>query len=387
MRDYGLSPERQDELWQRWRRGESLTAIARSIGAPLHHLRRFLAQTGRIRPAPARHAPRHLTFTEGEEISRGLAAGSSAQAIARRLQRAASTVSREIARNGGREHYRAQHAQVHAHQCARRPKRAKLATHPKLRRLVEAKLALRWSPEQISGWLRRCFPDDGGMRICQETIYRSLFDPRHQAINRTGTRWLRTGRPMRYPRAIRRRDGRGRLRDMLSIGARPAEVQERLVAGHWEGDLLMGARPSAIATLVERTSRYVLLVALPDGLKTQQVRPHLTRVVSGLPVAVRRSLTWDRGREMAEHRLLTAATGMPVYFCHRRSPWQRGSNENSNGLLRQYLAKSADLRTFTQADLDAIATELNDRPRKLHGFRSPTEVYADLVKAGGALTP
>ncbi|MFI6803367.1 IS30 family transposase [Streptosporangium canum] len=380
VRDYGFSPAQQDEIWRRWRDGESFSLMGRALGAPMHHIRRFLYQSGGVHQAPQRRSVRHLTAADREEISRGIAAGQSARLLAQRLGRASSTVSREIARNGGRERYRAALAEVEAYRRARRPKPAKLARQPALRVMVEAKLALCWSPEQISGWLRRHYPQEAGMQLSHEAIYLSLYDPRRrQAIDRALTRRLRTARPMRRPRGARRATGRGVLRDMAPITARPAEAEDRAVAGHWEGDLIMGTRPSAIGTLVERTSRYTTLVALPDGIKAEQVRPHLTHSVLAIPVRLRRSLAWDRGREMAGHRAFTSATGMPVYFCKPRSPWQRGSNENTNRLLRQYLPKGADLRTFSQDDLDAIADELNNRPRKIHGYRTPAEIYAEIL--------
>ncbi|MFJ5223118.1 IS30 family transposase [Streptomyces sp. NPDC088400] len=303
------------------------------------------------------------------------------------MGRSPSTVSREIARNGGRDRYRAATADAAAYGRGRRPKQAKLAQLPALRGLVEVKLALCWSPEQIAGWLRRQFPGDASMQISHEAIYLSLYDPRRrQAIDRSLTQRLRSGRPMRRPKLARRPTGRGIIRGMVSITDRPAEVEDRKVPGHWEGDLVMGTRPSAVATLVERTSRYTAIVALPDGIKAEQVTPHITRSLLGIPPQLRRTLTWDRGREIAEHQAITAETGMPIYLCKPRSPWQRGTNENTNRLLRQYLAKGADLRTFSQADLDAIAHELNHRPRKTHGYRTPAEVYADLLNSCDALT-
>ncbi|MFB7374898.1 IS30 family transposase [Streptomyces sp. NPDC056222] len=251
----------------------------------------------------------------------------------------------------------------------------------------ETKLALCWSPEQVAGWLRRQFPGDVSLQVSHEAIYLSLYDPhRRQAIDRSLTQRLRSARPMRRPKIARRPTGRGVIRGMVSISARPAEVEDRKVPGHWEGDLVMGTRPSAVATLVERTSRYTAIVALPDGIKAEQVAPHLTRSLLGIPRQLRRTLTWDRGREMAEHQAITAKTCMPIYLCKPRSPWQRGTNENTNRLLRQYLPKGADLRTFSQAELDAIAHELNHRPRKTHGYRTPAEVYADLLNSSDALT-
>ncbi|MFI6396481.1 IS30 family transposase [Nonomuraea sp. NPDC050540] len=387
MRDYGFSPAQQDEIWHRWRAGESFNAMGRALGVPMHHVRSFLAQTGGIRHKPQGRSAGHLSCAEREEISRGLAAGLSARVLARRLGRASSTISREIARNGGRFAYRAVIADQAAYRRARRPKPTKLARHPALRAIVQDKLALRWSPEQISGWLRRTFPLAPDLQISHEAIYLSLFDPRRRrSIDRTLTRQLRSARPMRHPKGAKQRTGRGVIRDMVSISARPAEVDDRTLPGHWEGDLLMGTRPSAIATLVERTSRFTALVALPDGIKAHEVRPYLTRQLLHIPEPLRRSLTWDRGREMAEHQALAADTGVRIYFCHKRSPWERGTNENTNGLLRQYMPKNADLRKFDQPDLDWIAAELNDRPRRILGYRSPSEVYSGLLTSGDALT-
>ncbi|GAA2171961.1 IS30 family transposase [Actinomadura napierensis] len=385
MRDYGFSAVQQDELWRLWKEGASLGFIARSLGAELQHVRRFLGQTGGVRVSPPRRSPHHLTSGEREEISRGIVSGLSARAIARQLRRPASTVSREIQRNGGRDAYRAHEADVAALQRSHRPKKAKLASAPVLRALVEEMLDQRWSPVQIAGRLELLFPDEPAMRVSHETIYLSLYDPRRRAIDRKLSRRLRTARLMRRPRKARAITGQGQIKDMTPIKARPPEIEDRVVPGHWEGDLIMGTRPSAIATLVERTSRYVKLVALPDGNKAHDVRPHLTRAALDIPSPLRLSMTWDRGREMADHLAFTAETGMPVYFCESRSPWQRGSNENTNGLLRQYLPKYHDLRKLTQADLDAIAAELNGRPRETHGFLSSSEVYSDLCGQVDAL--
>jgi transposase, IS30 family len=317
---------------------------------------------------------------EREEISRGVAAGHSCRVIARRLGRAPSTVSRELARNGGRHRYRAQRADAAATRRAARPKPAKLAVELRLRAVVEDKLGLCWSPEQIAGWLPVAYPDDPSMRISHETIYLSLFVPHRGALRRELRRCLRTGRAMRHPRGRRLPQGRGQLIDTIPIGQRPAEANGRTVPGHWEGDLVLGKRPSAVATLVERTSRSVLLVALPAGWRAEQVRPALTTAMGRLPNRLRRSLTWDHGKEMAEHARFTADTGIPVYFCDPRSPWQRASNENANGLLRQYLPRTADLRRFSQADLDRIAAELNGRPRQILGFKTPSQVLAAVLR-------
>jgi IS30 family transposase len=289
-------------------------------------------------------------------------------------------VSRELARNGGCHHYRAQAADVAAFRRMLRPKPAKLVTQPRLRAVVEAKLALRWSPQQIAGWRPLAYPHDPVLRVSHETIYLSLFLQSRGALRRELQRCLRTGRAMRYPRGKRLPQGRGQLRNTLHISQRPAEAADRAVPGHWEGDLVFGRRPSAVGTLVERHSRYVLLFPLPDGLTAHQVRPALTAAVLRLPEQLRRSLTWDQGREMAEHTQFTIDSGVQVFFCDPRSPWQRGTNENTNGLLRQYLPKGADLRQLDQAALNAIAAELNGRPRQTLGFRTPSQVLAEALR-------
>jgi len=318
-------------------------------------------------------------MADREEISRGVAAGESCRQIAARLERAPSTVSRELARNGGRHRYRAQAADAAAFGRAQRPKPGKLVTEPRLRAVVEAKLALRWSPEQIAGWLPLAYPQDLVMRVSHETIYLSLFVQSRGALRRELQRCLRTGRAMRHPRGKRLPQGRGQLRDTLHISQRPPEAADRAVPGHWEGDLVFGKRPSAVGTLVERHSRDVLLFPLPNGLTAQQVRPALTTAILRLPQQLRRSLTWDQGREMAEHVQFSVDSGVQVYFCDPRSPWQRGTNENANGLLRQYLSKGADLRRFDQAALDAIAAELNGRPRQTLGFKTPSQALAEAL--------
>jgi IS30 family transposase len=380
VRSWGLSIQEQEELWRRWRQGESLRLIARRMGKRGPSIRAFVLQTGGVQQRSPQRAARSLTAAEREEISRGVAAGDSCRAIARRLGRAPSTVSREVARNGGRSRYRAQRADAAAVRRAARPKPSKLAVDARLRAVVEAKLALRWSPEQIAGWLWVTYPDDSSMRISHETMYLSLYIQRRGALRRDLRRCLRTGRAMRHPRGKRLPQGRGQLLDTVSIRQRPAEADRRTVAGHWEGDLVLGKRPSAVLTLVERTSRAVLLVALPAGWRAEQVRPALTAAVGRLPRHLCRSLTWDQGKEMAEHVRFTADTGVPVFFCDPRSPWQRASNENANGLVRQYLPRTADLRQFSQADLDAIAAELNDRPRQILAFQTPSRVFAEALR-------
>jgi IS30 family transposase len=371
-----LSAEQQDVLWERWRAGEPLRVIARQLEVPRQRLLGFLESTGGTRPPSRQRAERHLSLQEREEISRGLAAGATFRAIGRGLGRPHSTVANEVARNGGRLAYRAEAAARAADARAKRPKEAKLARLPQLRRAVEQGLEQEWSPEQISHRLRLDHPEDDEMRISHEGIYLSLFRPDKPLERRLGRR-LRTGRTIRGPRVAKRSSGRGRLRNMVPITDRPAEVEGRQVPGHWEGDLVMGRRPSAVATLVERSSRFLVLVALPDGLTSDQVRPHVVTALRSIPPALRRSLTWDRGREMATHQQLTAETDCPVYFCAPRSPWQRGTNENTNGLLRQYLGKPADLSIHSQTELDTLAGRLNNRPRKVLNWRTPAEVHAE----------
>jgi IS30 family transposase len=282
--------------------------------------------------------------------------------------------------NGGRSRDRAQAADAAAFGRAQRPKPAKLVVEPRLRAVVEAKLARRWSPQQIAGWLPLAYPSDPVMRVSHETIYLSLFIQSRGALRRELQRCLRTGPVMRDPRGKRLPQGRGQLRDTLHLSQRPPEAADRAVPGHWEGDLVFGKRPSAVGTLVERHSRYVLLFPLPEGVTAQQVRPALTAAILRLPQQLRRSLTWDQGREMAEHLQFTIDSGVQVFFCDPRSPWQRGTNENTNGLLRQYLPKSGDLRQLDQAALDAIATELNGRPRQTLGFKTPSQAFAEALR-------
>jgi transposase, IS30 family len=339
VRSWGLSAEEQEELWARWRQGESLRLIARRMGKRGPSIRAFVLQTGGVQQRPPQRVARSLTAPEREEISRGVAADDSCRAIARRLGRAPSTVSRELACTGGRSRYRAQRADAAADRRAMRPKPAKLAVASRLRAVVEAKLRLRWSPEQIAGWLPLAYPDDPTMRISHETIYLSLYVQQRRGLPGELRRCLRTGRAMRHPRGKRLPQGRGQLVNTISIRQRPAEANGRSVPGHWEGDLALGKRPSAVLTLVERTSRSVVLVALPTGWRADQVRPALTTAMKQLPRTLCRSLTWDHGKEMAEHARFTADTGVPVYFCDPRSPWQWASNQNTNGLVRQYLPR------------------------------------------------
>jgi IS30 family transposase len=315
---------------------------------------------------------------EREELSRGLAEGVSLRTIAARLGRAPSTVSREIGRNGGRRGYRAWRADIEAWEQARRPKACKLETSPRLQRLVAGRLAADWSPQQISGWLAAMHPGEQALRVSPETIYRSLFVQARGVLRKELTAHLRSGRSMRRPRHVGRRHGRSHIVGAISISERPAEVEDRAVPGHWEGDLLMGTRDTHVATLVERSTRYLLLVKL-DTKRAEVVAAALAASIGTLPEQLRRSLTWDRGSELAGHAHFTLASDVAVYFCDPHSPWQRGSNENTNGLLRQYLPRGSDLSLHSQADLDAIALRLNTRPRKTLGYETPAARLAAIV--------
>ena len=359
------------ELWDRWRRGESVAAIGRALGRERRTVHRKISEYGGIAPPERRRSRLALSLQEREEISRGAAVGESARGIAARLGRSPSTVTRELGRHGGRGCYRAAEADRRAWDRGRRPQRCKLARQPILAGIVAAKLREDWSPQQISGWLRVEFPGDETMRVSHETIYLTLFVQTRGALKRELLTHLRRSAAIRRPRTqTRANTGRGQIVDAVSIRERPAEAADRAIPGHWEGDLLAGAANSHIATLVERQSRFVLLVAV-DGKDTRSVTTALTRQIRQLPLQLRRSLTWDRGLEMAEHARFTVATDVKVYFCDPQSPWQRGSNENTNGLLRQYLPKRTDLSTLTQTQLDSIAAKLNSRPRQTLDFKTP----------------
>lgn len=376
-----LSPEEIDEIWARLKAGQAAKVTARQLGLPSSTVRTYLARSGGIQPDPRRRTEGHLTLVEREEISRGLAAGSTLRAIARTLGRAPSTISREVACNGGRRAYRALRSDREAWRKAERPKACKLATNPVLRAIVEEKLTKRWSPQQIAGWLRVTFPDDPQMHVSHESIYRTLYVQSRGALRRELTAYLRTGRVLRRPRGVRVPDGRGGRPGIVNISERPAEVEDRAVPGHWEGDLVFGKNMSPVATLVERSTRYLMLVGLPGGNhRADAVADALAAAVARLPQHLARSLTWDQGHEMAAHRRFTSETGIQVYFCDPKSPWQRGTNENTNGLLRQYLPRRIDFRTLTQADFDAIAEELNERPRQTLGFRTPSEALAEVLR-------
>ena len=378
------------EIWERRSRGESLWSIARHLGRGGETIRRYVLSTGGVHPRPRVRSRHELTAVEREEISRGLAAQHSCHAIARRIRRAPSTVSREVARNGGRAGYRAADAEGARWRRGRRPKPSKLVLWPRLRQEVESKLKLHWSPEQISGFLKVEYAQDPEMQISHETIYLSLFVQGRGALRRELARHLRTRRLVRQPKAKKVSGGQGRILDRILISERPAEAADRAVPGHWEGDLLVGTRTNAIGTLVERSTRYVMLFALPQGLTAERVREALAKTVLTLPTNLRRSLTWDQGPEMADHHHFTVDTGVKVFFCDPRSPWQRGTNENTNGLLRQYFPKGHSLARVTQNQLDQVAHELNGRPRQTLGWRSPTQSLGALMEqsslANGATT-
>ena len=375
-----LSPAEVDEVWRRWRSGQAVKVLSREMRRNPSTVRDLLKRTGGIRPVPRRRWELRLSLVEREEISRGLAAGHSLRTIAAGLGRAPSTVSREVAGSGGRAGYRALTAEHAAWARAARPKQTKLSRWPGLRAMVEDKLESRWSPEQIAGWLRRRFPTGTVMHVSHETIYRSLFVQARGDLRHELTQHLRTGRAMRRPAGRRLPDGRGVRPNILNISERPAEAADRAVPGHWEGDLVFGRGMSPVATLVERSTRYLLLVGLPDGHRAELVADALAAAITTLPRQLTRSLTWDQGHEMAEHARFTVDTGVDVYFCDPKSPWQRGSNENINGLLRQYLPRTVSMRDYSQADLDAIAAELNGRPRHTLGFKTPSEALAEVLR-------
>jgi len=371
----GFTAAEKTELWDRWQRGESLKAIGRAFGKPSSSIYFQVAPHGGIRPAPRRRSRLALTLPEREEISRGIAAHRSARSMARLLGHSPSTVSREIRRNGGYDRYRAALADEKAWARARRPKRCKLADSPRLRQTVASKLRLNWSPEQIAGWLKRAHPEDESCRVSHETIYRSLFVQARGVLKKELLGHLRSKRTIRRSkRAGLNGDRRGQIKDIVSIRQRPAAAEDRAVPGHWEGDLLSGSRNSYIATLVERHTRYVMLAKVANK-DTQTVVAALIKQANKLPDELFKSLTWDRGKELADHRRFTLATNIDVYFCDPQSPWQRGSNENTNGLLRQYFPKGTDLSGYSQAHLNKVARQLNERPRETLKYETPAERF------------
>ena len=376
-----LTDEERERIAELIAAGASLRTIRREIPRSRHAVARAIKKL--MRP-PKREPVRcdlRLSLAEREEISRGLAAGRSMREIARALGRAPSTVSRDVAANGGSRRYRACDADRRAVRNLRRPKTAKLADCPRLRAVVEEKLALRWSPQQISGWLVRSFPDDAEMRVSHETIYMSLFVQTRGALNKELTRYLRTQRARRRPHGSPfRGEGMGQIKDPVNIRERPPEAEDRSVPGHWEGDLMFGKGKTAIITLVERQSRFVMLIGLGGRHTADMVADALASHIVDLPRQLRRSITWDQGKEMAQHARFSIDSGVPVYFCDPRSPWQRGSNENTNGLLRQYLPRKTLMHTISQAQLDDIAAELNGRPRQTLGFMTPSEALDEALR-------
>jgi len=378
-----LSWSERNELWARWRRGQTLREIARALRRVSSSVYDVVGAEGGVAPRPRKRSRLALTMAEREEVSRQIARGLSLRAISHSLRRAPSTISREVTRNQGRPLYRAAAADRRAWFQSRRPQCCRFATRPALCRVVAAKLARQWSPQQISGWLRHTFPGDPDMQVSSETIYRSLFVQSRGVLKRTLLGQLRRQRHFRHARASARiRPRQGQIIDAVSIRQRPAEVADRALPGHWEGDLLEGARGTFVATLVERQSRYVLLVRLPNK-GTHTVVQALARRIRRLPEGLMKSLTWDRGSEFAAHRAFTMATKVQVYFCDPQSPWQRGSNENTNGLLRQYLPHAADFSEYSQARLDAIALRLNTRPRMTLAYRTPADKLAEVVASMG----
>ncbi|WP_246354701.1 IS30 family transposase [Nocardioides ungokensis] len=375
-----VTPAVEDEIWARLRAGYAAKPTARALGLSTSGVHGYLVRCGGIRPAARRRSTGRLSLLEREEISRGLAAGWSLRTIAAGLGRAPSTVSREVGGHGGRSRYRAARADEQAWARARRPQTCKLASRPLLRDIVAEKLRQRWSPQQIAGWLKATYPDEPEMQVSHETIYRTLFIQSRGALRKELTAYLRTKRVLRRSAGIRLPDGRGGRPGILNISERPAEAEDRAVPGHWEGDLVFGKGMTPVATLVERSTRFVMLVALPNGHKADLVADALAAKITNLPAALTRTLTWDQGHEMSEHAKFTQATGVEVYFCDPKSPWQRGSNENTNGLLRQYLPRTLDFRTLTQADFDAIADELNGRPRQTLGFKTPSQALAEVLR-------
>ncbi len=371
--------EESKRLWQGWKQGQTLSQIGAALGGRAKtSVYEVLRKNGGVAPRERSGSQRHLSWQEREEISRGLAAGSSVRALARQLGRSASTISREIERNGGRQGYRAAAAHQRAWSQAQRPKACVLASNERLRTVVAQRLQHDWSPQQICGWLKLVHHNEPAMQISHETIYRSLFIQARGLLKKDLIAHLRSGRAIRRGKTATFKGHPRGIVDAVSIRERPAEAEDRAVPGHWEGDLIAGSRNSYIATLVERRSRFVMLVRVANR-ETATVVEALTKHVQQLPAGLMSTLTWDQGKEMAAHKRFTVATDVQVYFCDPRSPWQRGSNENTNGLLRQYFPKGTDLCGFTQEQLDAVADRLNTRPRKTLGYITPADTLAQAV--------
>lgn len=370
-------------MWERWRKGESLQQIAQLFDRNHSSIQRILAETGGIQPAQRHRSNLALTLAEREEISRSVAVGQSIRSISTLLGRAPSTISREIKRNGGQECYRASQADQAAWDRASRPKTCKLVESRALANIVAGKLQLQWSPEQIAGWLKHTYPGDENNQVSHETIYRSLFIQARGALKKELLQHLRRTRAMRRSRHhTQKTANHGQITDAVSISERPATVDDRAVPGHWEGDLLCGTNNSQIATLVERHTRYLMLVKVVRK-DTETVVNALIKNSRKLPQELYKTLTWDRGKELADHKRFTVATDIKVYFCDPRSPWQRGSNENTNGLLRQYFPKGVDISTHSQAKLNAVARQLNGRPRKTLNYETPAERFRQTVASTG----
>jgi len=377
------SDAQKELMWDRWQKGDSMHAIARLFDRGHGSVQRILSVTGGIRPPPRCRSRLSLTLAEREDISRGLVAGHSFRSIAASLGRAPSTVSREVTRNGGRRRYRANKADQAAWDRSQRPKRCKLVKNRALARIVAKKLKQLWSPEQIAGWLKRTYPDDENFQVSHETIYRSLYIQARGALKKELLQHLRRTRVMRRSRHHTQKTAdHGRITNTVSISERPAAVEDRAVPGHWEGDLLIGSKSSQIATLVERHTRYVMLAKV-NSKHTETVINALIKQAHKLPPELYKSLTWDRGKELADHQRFSLDTNIDVYFCDPRSPWQRGSNENTNGLLRQYFPKGTDLSVHSQAKLSAVARQLNARPRKTLNFATPAERFNQCVASTG----
>lgn len=374
-RRVGFTAAQSAELWERWKEGSGLKAIARVLGKSHSCIFAHMYPTGGIRPPPRKRSRLALSLSEREEISRGVIAGRSVRAMAEAMDRAPSTISREIARNGGRGRYRAAAADKRAWKRSLRPKLCKLAINSLLRQSVAAKLERNWSPEQIAGWLKHLHPENEALRVSHETIYRSLYVQARGVLKKQLVQHLRRQRSIRHSRHATLK---GRLANSISIRERPASVEDRAVPGHWEGDLLLGSNSSQIITLVERHSRYVMLAKIPNR-ETKTVVNALIKQARKLPDELYKSLTWDNGKELADHQRFTLETDVDIYFCDPHSPWQRGSNENTNGLLRQYFPKGTDLAPHSQAKLNRIARELNERPRKTLDFHTPAERFSQCV--------
>ena len=377
------SEGQREMMWDRWQRGESLHDIARLFDRGHSSIQRILSESGGIRPPPRVRSCLALSLAEREEISRSIVAGGSMRSIAASLGRAPSTISRELRRNGGCQSYRASAADQAAWERAQRRKSCKLAQNPALARIVAQKLKMLWSPEQIPGWLKFTYPDDENFQVSHETIYRSLYIQARGALKKELLQHLRRTRVLRRSRHYtQKRPDHGRISNTISISERPPSVEDRAVPGHWEGDLIFGSHNSQIVTLVERQTRYVMMAKV-NSKETETVINALVKHARQLPKQLYTSLTWDRGKEMADHQRFTLATDIKVYFCDPQNPWQRGSNENTNGLLRQYFPRGTDLSVHSQAKLNAVARQLNERPRKTLNFETPAQRFSQCVASTG----